>query len=188
MCCLGGKYRPIFVPAASLSELSLEMSTHSLKEEYKLYRVGNRSHEHFKLKVDDTYVDNSSQVVSAWNPVRKYCAGMSRTGAHLRLHLEELHADMVCDLRLDFSGLKVLRDFLEITAVHSDKVVLPEIDVEAIVVDRVAVELVEIVGVGVDTSDREEVVAEVYTAVCEEVVAEIDTAGFEEVVGEVVMK
>ena len=35
------------------------MSTHSLKEEYELYRVGNRSHEHFKLKVDDTYVYNS---------------------------------------------------------------------------------------------------------------------------------
>ena len=41
------------------------MSTHSLKEEYELCRVGNRSHEHFKLKVDDTYVYNSSQVVSA---------------------------------------------------------------------------------------------------------------------------
>ena len=35
------------------------MSTHSLKEEYELCRVGNRSHEHFKLKVDDTYVYNS---------------------------------------------------------------------------------------------------------------------------------
>ena len=34
------------------------MSTHSLKEEYELCRVGNRSHEHFKLKVDDTYVYN----------------------------------------------------------------------------------------------------------------------------------
>ena len=32
------------------------MSTHSLKEEYELCRVGNRSHEHFKLKVDDTYM------------------------------------------------------------------------------------------------------------------------------------
>ena len=58
------------------------MSTHSLKEEYELCQVGNHSHEHFK--VDDTYVDNSSQVVSAWNPVRKYSAGRSHTGAHLR--------------------------------------------------------------------------------------------------------
>ena len=84
------------------------MSTHSLKEEYELCRVGNRSHEHFKLKVDDTYVYNFLQVVSAWNPVRKYSAGMSRTGAHLRLHLEEFPAVMVCDLRLDVSGLTVL--------------------------------------------------------------------------------
>ena len=96
------------------------MSTHSLKEEYDLC---------FKLKV---YVDNSSQVVSAWNHVRNYSAGRSRTGAHLRLHLEELPAVtvcysagrsrtgahlrlhleelpavMVCDLRLDVSGLTV---------------------------------------------------------------------------------
>ena len=144
------------------------MSTHSLKEEYELCRVGNRSHEHFKLKVDDTYVYNSSQVVSAWNPVRKYSAGMSRTGAHLRLHLEEFLAVMVCDLRLDVSGLTVLQDFLEITVVHSGEVVLPVIDVEAVVVDRVAV----------NTSDREEVVAEVDTA-DHEVVVEVDTAGLE---------
>ena len=45
---------------------------------------------------------------------------------------------MVCDLRLDVSGLTVLRDFLEITVVHSGKVVLPVIDVEAVVVDGVA--------------------------------------------------
>ena len=81
MCFIGEKYRPTFVPAgqrsASSSELGLVMSTHSLKEEYELCRVGNRSHEHFKLKVDDTYVHNLSQVVSAWNPVRKYSAGMS---------------------------------------------------------------------------------------------------------------
>ena len=145
------------------------MSTHSLKEEYELYRVGNRSHEHFKLKVDDTFVYNSSQVVSAWNPVRKYSAGMSRTGAHLRLHMEEFPAVMVCDLRLDVSGLTVLRDFLEITVVHSGEVVLPVIVVEAVVVDRVAV----------NTSDREEVVAEVDTADREEVVVEVDTAGLE---------
>ena len=99
--------------------------------------------------------------------MRKYSAGMSRTGAHLRLHLEEFPAVMVCDLRLDVSGLTVLRDFLEITVVHSGEVVLPVIDVEAVVVDRVAV----------NTSDREEVVAEVDTADREEVVVEVDTAG-----------
>ena len=148
------------------------MSTRSLKEQYELCRVGNRSHEHFKLKVDDTYVDNSSQVVSAWNPVRKYSAGMSRTGAHLRLHLEEFPAVMVCDLRLDVSGLTVLRHFLEITVVHSGDVVLPVIDLEAVVVDRVAV----------DTADREEVVVEVDTAGLEGVVVEVDTAGLEGVV------
>ena len=101
--------------------------------------------------------------------MRKYSAGMSRTGAHLRLQLEEFPAVMVCDLRLDVSGLTVLRDFLEITAVHSGKVVLPVIDVEAVVVDRVAV----------NTSDHEEVVAEVDTADREEVVVEVDTAGLE---------
>ena len=63
------------------------MSTHSLKEEYELCRVGNLTHEHLKLKVNDTYIDNSSQVESAWNPVRKYSTGMSRTGAHLRLEI-----------------------------------------------------------------------------------------------------
>ena len=78
--------------------------------------------------------------------MRNYSGGISRTGAHLRLHLLELPAVMVCDLRLDVSGLTVLRDFLEITVVQSDEVVLPMIDVEAVVVDRVAV----------DTSDREE--------------------------------
>ena len=82
--------------------------------------------------------------------MRKYSAGVSRTGAHLRLHLEEFPAVMVCDLRLDASGLTVLRDFLEITVVHSGEVVLPVIDVEAVVVDRVTV----------NTSDREEVVAD----------------------------
>ena len=107
--------------------------------------------------------------------MRKYSAGVSRTGAHLRLHLEELRAVMVCDLRLDVSGLTVLRDFLEITVVRSVDVVLPVIDVEAVAVDRVAV----------DTSDREEVVAEVDTADREEVVAEVDTADREEVVVEV---
>ena len=101
--------------------------------------------------------------------MRKYSAGMSRTGAHLRLQLEEFSAFMVCDLRLDVSGLIVLRDFLEITVVHSGEVVLPVIDVEAVVVDRVAV----------DTSDREEIVAEVDTADHEEVVVEVDTAGLE---------
>ena len=101
--------------------------------------------------------------------MRKYSAGMSRTGAHLRLHLEEFPAVMVCDLRLDVSGLTVLRDFLEITVVHSGEVVLPVIDVEAVVVDRVAV----------NTSDREEVVAEVDTADREEVVVDVDTAGLE---------
>ena len=44
------------------------MSTYSLKEEYELCRVGNRSHEHFKLKVDDTYVYNS--VLGLLGPVR----------------------------------------------------------------------------------------------------------------------
>ena len=34
---------------------------------------------------------------------------------HLRLQLEEFPAVMVCDLRLDVSGLTVLRYFLEIT-------------------------------------------------------------------------
>ena len=57
----------------------------------------------------------------------------------------------MCDLRLDVSGLTVSQDFSEITVVHSDKVVLPVIDVEAAVVDRVAVELVEIEDVGFDT-------------------------------------
>ena len=62
------------------------MSTLSFKEEYELCQVCNRSHYNFfKLNVDDTYVDNASQVVSAWNPVRKYSAGMNRIGAHLRL-------------------------------------------------------------------------------------------------------
>ena len=101
--------------------------------------------------------------------MRKNSAGISRTGAHLRLQLEEFPAVMVCDLRLDVSGLTVLRDFLEITVVHSGEVVLPVIDVEAVVVDRVAV----------NTSDREEVVAEVDTADHEEVVVEVDTAGLE---------
>ena len=123
--------------------------------------------------------------------MRKYSAGMSRTGAHLRLHLEEFPA--VCDLRLDVSGLTVLQDFLEITVVHSGEVVLPMIYVEAVVVDRVAVDtsdieevVVEVDTAGlerdvavVDTSDREEVVAEVDTADREEVVVEVDTAGLE---------
>ena len=104
--------------------------------------------------------------------MRKYSAGMSRTGAHLRLHLEEFHAVMVCDLRLDVSGLTALRDFLEITVVHRGEVVLPVIDVEAVVVDRVAV----------NTSDREEVVVEVDTAGLEREVAVVDTADREEVV------
>ena len=108
--------------------------------------------------------------------MRKYSAGMSRTGANLRLHMEEFPAVMVCDLRLDVSGLTVLRNFLEITVVHSGEVVLPVIDVEAVVVDRVAV----------DTSDREEVVVEVDTADLEREVAVVDTADREEVVvGEV---
>ena len=165
-----------------------------MKEEYELCRVGKGSHEHFKLKVDDTYVYNSSQVVSVWNPVRKYSAGMSRTGAHLRLHLEEFPA--VCDLRLDVSGLTVLQDYLEITVVHSGEVVLPMIDVEAVVVDRVAVDtsdieevVVEVDTAGlerdvavVDTSDREEVVVEVDTAGLERDVAVVDTSDREEVV------
>ena len=50
-------------------------------------------------------------------------------------------------LRLAVRGLTVSLDFLEITVVHSDKVVLPVIDVVAVVVDGVALELVEIVGV-----------------------------------------
>ena len=101
--------------------------------------------------------------------MRKYSAGMSRIGAHLRLHLEEFPAVMVCDLRVDVSGLTVLRDFLVITVVRSVDVVLPVIDVETVAVDRVAV----------DTSDREEIVAEVDTADREEVVVEVDTAGLE---------
>ena len=39
----------------------------------------------------------------------------------------------------------------DITVVHSGKVALPMIDVEAVVVDGVALELVEIADVGVDT-------------------------------------
>ena len=120
--------------------------------------------------------------------MRKYSAGMSRTVAHLRLRLEEFPAVMVCDLRLDFSGLTVLRDFLEITVVHSGEVVLPVIDVEAVVVDRVAVNTSdrEEVVAGVDTADREEVVVEVDTAGLEREVAVVDTADREEVVvGEV---
>ena len=60
--------------------------------------------------------------------MRKYSAGMSRTGAHLRLQLEEFPAVMVCDLRLDVSGLTVLRDFLEITVVHSGEVYIFKIN------------------------------------------------------------
>ena len=56
---------------------------------------------------------------------------------------------------------------MEITVVHSGEVVLPVIDVEAVVVDRVAA----------NTSDHEEVVADVDTADREEVVVEVDTAG-----------
>ena len=63
----------------------------------------------------------------------------------------------------------MLRDFLEITVVHSGEVVLPVIDVEAVVVGRVAV----------DTSDHEEVVAKVDTADREQVVVKVDTAGLE---------
>ena len=120
--------------------------------------------------------------------MRKYSAGMSRTGAHLRLQLEEFSAFMVCDLRLDVSGLTVLRDFLEITVVHSGEVVLPVIDVEAVVVDRVAVDTSdrEEIVAEVDTADHEEVVVEVYTAGLEREVAVVDTADREEVVvGEV---
>ena len=125
--------------------------------------------------------------MSAWNPVRKNSAGISRTGAHLRLQLEEFPAVMVCDLRLDVSGLTVLRYFLEITVVHSGKVVLPVIDVEAVVVDRVAVDTsCEEVVADVDTADHEEVVVEVDTAGLEREVAVVDTADREEVVvGEV---
>ena len=54
---------------------------------------------------------------------------MSRTRAHLRLHLEELPAVMVCDLRLDVGGLTVLQDFMEMTVVHNGKVVLPVVNV-----------------------------------------------------------
>ena len=119
--------------------------------------------------------------------MRKNSAGISRTGAHLRLQLEEFPAVMVCDLRLDVSGLTVLRYFLEITVVHSGKVVLPVIDVEAVVVDRVAVDTsCEEVVADVDTADHEEVVVEVDTAGLEREVAVVDTADREEVVvGEV---
>ena len=119
--------------------------------------------------------------------MRKNSAGISRTGAHLRLQLEEFPAVMVCDLRLDVSGLTVLRYFLEITVVHSGKVVLPVIDVEAVVVDRVAVDTsCEEVVAEVDTADHEEVVVEVDTAGLEREVAVVDTADREEVVvGEV---
>ena len=57
------------------------MSTHSLKEEYELCRVGNRSHEHFKLKVDDTYVYNSVLgllVLGQLGPVRDSSAPILR--------------------------------------------------------------------------------------------------------------
>ena len=64
----------------------------------------------------------------------------------------------------------VARLFFEVTVVHSGEVVLPVIDVEAVVVDRVPV----------DTLEREEVVAVVDIADCEEV--EVDTAGLEGVV------
>ena len=116
--------------------------------------------------------------------MKKYSAGMSRIGAHLRLPLEELPAVMACDVRLYVGGLTVLRDFLEINVVQCGKVVLPVVNVEAVVVGKVAVELVEIVDVKVDTADREEVFAEVDT-MDHEVVADIDTADREEVVAEV---
>ena len=64
--------------------------------------------------------------------MRKCSAGMSRTGAHIRLHLDELPTVVVCDLRLDVSGLIVLRNFLKNTVVHSGKVVLPMVDVEVV--------------------------------------------------------
>ena len=64
---------------------------------------------------------------------------------------------------------------MEITAVHSGKVVLPVIYVEEAVVDGIDVELVEIVYVAVETSDREEIVAEVDTADHEQIVAMFDT-------------
>ena len=108
--------------------------------------------------------------------MRMCSACMSRTGVHIRLHLEELPTFMVCDLRLDVGGLRVLRNFLENTVVHSGKVVLPTVDVEVVVFGGVEVELVEIVHVKVDRADREEVVAEVDTADREELVAEVDTA------------
>ena len=68
---------------------------------------------------------------------------------------------MVCYLRLDASSLTVLRNFLEIAVFHSGKVVLPVVDVNAVVVGGVAVDIVEIVDVKVDTADSEDVVAEV---------------------------
>ena len=58
------------------------------------------------------------------------------------------------------------------------------VDVKTVVVGRVAVELIEIVDVKVDTADCEEVVGEVDTADREEVVAEVDTADHEEIVAE----
>ena len=64
---------------------------------------------------------------------------------------------------------------MEITVVHSGIVALPVIDVEAVVVNGVAVELVEY------DRCREEVVTEVDTSDREEVVAEVDTSDREEV-------
>ena len=102
--------------------------------------------------------------------MRNYSTCMSRTIAHIRLHIDELPAFTVCDLRVDVGGLFVLRDFLENTVVYSCKVVLPVVDIEAKIVGGVAFELDGIVDVKVDTADREEVVAEVDTADLEEVV------------------
>ena len=63
--------------------------------------------------------------------MRNYSTCMSRTIAHIRLHIDELSAFTVCDLRVDVGGLFVLRDFLENTVVYSCKVVLPVVDIEA---------------------------------------------------------
>ena len=81
-------------------------------------------------------------------------AGMSRTGAHIRLHLHEFPTLVVCDIRLNVGCLRVLRNFLKNTVVHSGKAVLPMLDVEVVVFGGVEVELFGIVDVKVDTTDR----------------------------------
>ena len=93
--------------------------------------------------------------------MRKYSTGMSRTGAHLKLHLKELP---VRNLRLDVGDLAMLRDFLKITVVNFDTAGREDVVIE------------------VDTADREEEVVDGAVVLgADGTIEEVDTADLGEI-------